>query len=176
LHQTPRFVVMEPAPADIENQNHVDYHSHQVRERMYRLITSQLFQDGHGPLGVSIATALQLHEPPCPPSDELYTIVAQYVPRKPDVEVNVEKSIDLTVDSSVDITSPPLTVYEFAVSTSHRGPINAASFNSTGTLVASASQDGYIKVYDVEKMIQRGLDFQRLPQDQMEQVCCPTVL
>ncbi|GAU90023.1 hypothetical protein RvY_02503 [Ramazzottius varieornatus] len=148
----------------------VSIYSHQVRDRMYRLIISQLFQDGHGPLGVSLATALSLHEPPCPPSDELYTIVSGLTPKRAqDGDVGDEKSIDLNVDSSVDITSPPLTVYEFAVATGHRGPVNAAAFNSSGKLVATGSQDGYIKVFDVEKMIQRGLDFHKLPPDQMEQ-------
>ena len=172
----PAPLLPEPEP-DISNHHaskDVAVYSHQVRDRMYRLIISQLFQDGHGPLGVSLATALSLHEPPCPPSDELYTVVSGLTfKRSQDGDTSNEKSIDLNVDSSVDITSPPLTVYEFAVATGHRGPVNAAAFNSSGKLIATGSQDGYIKVFDVEKMIQRGLDFHKLPPDQMEQVGPP---
>ncbi|OQV12538.1 Cleavage stimulation factor subunit 1 [Hypsibius exemplaris] len=171
----------EPGPEShhIMSNGHVEFHSHQVRERMYRLVISQLFQDGHGALGVSLATALQLHEPPCPPSDELYSIVAKHIPRKAKLEDEsggLEDGIDLNRDSTVEITSPPLTIYEFAVSTGHRGPIHAAAFNSNGTMLASGSQDGYIKVYDVEKILQVGLDFQRPPQDLIEQRCTVRVL
>lgn len=179
INQTPRkqlsvsdffFVEFLPRGLAMETNNHVEFHPHQVREHMYRLIISQLFQDGHGPLGISVATALNLMDPPCPPSDQLYSIITQNTPRKSQGASAVEKSIDLNDDSSVEITSPPLTVYEFAVSTGHRGPINAAAFNSTGKLVATGSEDGYIKIFDVEKMIQRGLDFHKLPSEQVEQV------
>lgn len=146
---------------------------HHLREHMYRLVVSQLFQDGYGPLGVSLATAFNFMEPPCPPSDELFQIVSQHIPKKKEIvdEMVAEKSIDLSLDSSVEITSPPLTVYEFAVQTANRGSVHSAAFSSSGRLVATGSQDGYIKIYDVEKMIQRGLDFQKLPPDQVEQVC-----
>ncbi|XP_055356118.1 cleavage stimulation factor subunit 1-like [Paramacrobiotus metropolitanus] len=149
--------------------HHMEFQSHQVRERMYRLMISQLFQDGYSAVGVQVANALNLMDPPCPPSDELFHLVYHQTPRKTPATDPAAKTLDLNVDSSVEISSPPLTVYEFAVTTSHRGPIHAAAFSSTGKLVATGSQDGFIKIYDVEKIIQRGLDFQRLPPDQIEQ-------
>ena len=66
-----------------------------------------------------------------------------------------------------------MTVHQYAVATGYRGSVKAAAFDSSDVLITTGSQDGYIKVFDVEKIIQRGLEFYKLPPDQMGQVRPP---
>ncbi|CAH8497724.1 unnamed protein product [Schistosoma bovis] len=81
--------------------------------------------------------------------------------------------IDLEVESESSTMAPEAALYETCYVTAHKAACRAASFNSTGQLVATGSHDSSIKILDVERMLAKSVSptdhlGQETPQQQME--------
>lgn len=132
------------------------------RDKLYRLIISQLFYDGHQTLAVSLSNLVKAH-PSCPPSDRLLRVVAAGLRAEMDnQEHNAMRSdapaapgigIDLEYETDAPTHAPEPALYETCYVTSHKAQCRAGTFSSDGQLVATGSVDASIKILDVDRML-----------------------
>ncbi|KAG8195232.1 hypothetical protein JTE90_027973 [Oedothorax gibbosus] len=131
------------------------------REHLYRLIISQLFYDGHQTLAVSLSNLIKT-QPPCPPSDRLFNLVALGIRTELDNKehdamraeaTNVGIGIDLEYETEAPSLAPEPALYETCYVTSHKAQCRAGAFSADGQLVATGSFDASIKILDVDRML-----------------------
>ncbi|KAK0415304.1 hypothetical protein QR680_011881 [Steinernema hermaphroditum] len=133
------------------------------REYMYRLITGQLFYDGHQQIAFSLAQLLGITTQVPPPSDKLFRLVnlaKQFSDDRESMDDSVQPlepsvGLDMEYDSEILPTTPEPSQYETIYITSHKAPCRAAVFSPDGHLVATGSADCSIKILDVDKIISR---------------------
>ncbi|KAK4469958.1 hypothetical protein MN116_007457 [Schistosoma mekongi] len=156
--------------------------SFKERDLLYRLIISQLFYDGFQTMAVNLVNLVS-PSTACGPSNRLFRLVKLGLSVSEDEH---EKSgaiegesiapgtgIDLEVESESSTMAPESALYETCYVTAHKAACRAASFNSTGQLVATGSHDSSIKILDVERMLAKSVSptdhlGQETPQQQME--------
>ncbi|CAH8839433.1 unnamed protein product [Trichobilharzia szidati] len=156
--------------------------SFKERDLLYRLIISQLFYDGFQTMAVNLVNLVS-PSTTCGPSNRLFRLVKIGLSASEDEQ---EKSgvlegesvapgigIDLEVESESSTMAPEAALYETCYVTAHKAACRAASFNSTGQLVATGSHDSSIKILDVERMLAKSVSpndhiAQETPQQQME--------
>ncbi|CAH8513744.1 unnamed protein product [Schistosoma rodhaini] len=156
--------------------------SFKERDLLYRLIISQLFYDGFQTMAVNLVNLVS-PSAACGPSNRLFRLVKLGLSASEDEH---EKSgviegesiapgtgIDLEVESESSTMAPEAALYETCYVTAHKAACRAASFNSTGQLVATGSHDSSIKILDVERMLAKSVSptdhlGQETPQQQME--------
>ncbi|VDP59784.1 unnamed protein product [Schistosoma curassoni] len=143
---------------------------------------SQLFYDGFQTMAVNLVNLVS-PSAACGPSNRLFRLVKLGLSASEDEH---EKSgviegesiapgtgIDLEVESESSTMAPEAALYETCYVTAHKAACRAASFNSTGQLVATGSHDSSIKILDVERMLAKSVSptdhlGQETPQQQME--------
>ncbi|TKR76813.1 hypothetical protein L596_017893 [Steinernema carpocapsae] len=134
------------------------------REYMYRLITGQLYYDGHQQIAFSLAQHLGITSQIPPPTDKLFRLVNLAKQFSDDSDTHDTSSdgrkpmdpsagLDMEYDSEIQPTTPEPSQYETIYLTSHKGPCRAAAFSTDGFLVATGSADCSIKILDVEKIV-----------------------
>ena len=139
------------------------------RDLLYRLVISQLFYDGYQQVAVQLTNMLAVDRV-CPPSDQLFHIVAAGLeaeaektskasggtllpPMLPGVPEVVGPGLDLEFASDVEPSVPEPALYETAYVTSHKGNCRAGAFTQDGSLCATGSTDASIKILDVQRML-----------------------
>ncbi|CAL1274380.1 unnamed protein product [Larinioides sclopetarius] len=131
------------------------------RDQLYRLIISQLFYDGHQTLAVSLSNLIKC-QPPCPPSDRLFNLVALGIRTELDNKehdamradtTTVGIGIDLEYETEAPSLAPEPALYETCYVTSHKAQCRAGAFSADGQLVATGSFDASIKILDVDRML-----------------------
>jgi len=137
------------------------------KDRLYRLIISQLQYDGY----LAVAKSLEQQYRPdsaIASSDELAQIYRSAIeagvtsnrdtlaPHTPAFHVptaQLAQSIDFDFESDVIPVSPETSSYQTCYVTSHKAPIRAADFSVDGMFCATGSADHSIKILDVERML-----------------------
>ncbi|XP_046850155.1 cleavage stimulation factor subunit 1-like isoform X2 [Xenia sp. Carnegie-2017] len=136
------------------------------REKLYRLMISQLRYDGLEDIAMQLTQEVR-PKVPCPPSAHLFQQVKKA--RHADdsnIDANDVKlpgltppisttndGFDLEVMPKEGMKTPEIGMYETYYVTAHKGPCRAACFNRDGKLIATGSADCSIKVLDVDRMI-----------------------
>ncbi|XP_054272971.1 cleavage stimulation factor subunit 1 [Macrosteles quadrilineatus] len=153
--------MMKDNKDETEDQNKI-----KQRERLYRLIISQLYYDGYTQIAQSLSA--EVHpEPACPPSERLLHVINAGLQHEPDrhknrdptpglnpiQEILIGPGLDLEYETEVDVTAPEPALYETAYVTSHKANCRAGAFSFDGQLVATGSVDSSIKILDVDRML-----------------------
>lgn len=115
---------------------------------------SQLFYDGFPQIAAELANSIRT-DPPCPPSNRLYTIMMSALQNEKK-EINyddVSSGLDLEFQAEGTALAPEPASYETAYVTSHKHACRSGSFSFDGQLVATGSVDASIKILDVERMV-----------------------
>ncbi|CAH8510126.1 unnamed protein product [Heterobilharzia americana] len=156
--------------------------SFKERDLLYRLIISQLFYDGFQTMAVNLVNLVS-PSTACGPSNRLFRLVKLGLAASEDdhersgviegESIAPGTGIDLEVESESSTMAPEAALYETCYVTAHKAACRAASFNSTGQLVATGSHDSSIKILDVERMLAKSVSpadhlGQETPQQQME--------
>ncbi|KAL5238934.1 hypothetical protein ACI65C_006344 [Semiaphis heraclei] len=142
------------------------------RKHLYRLIISQLINDGHSTIAASLSAQVNA-DPPCNSSDQLKKIVSLGLQHETDrrsqskralnlnpvQQMLIGPGIDLEFETDVMCNAPEPSLYETVYVTSHKGACRAGAFSPDGQLVATGSCDASIKILDVERMLAKAHDF-----------------
>lgn len=118
---------------------------------------SQLFYDGYQAVALNLNNLIA-PDPPCPPSDRLFSLVTEGLKFEKEMLAKKQESdnyldallgpgLDLELDTDIDSNAPEPSMYVTAYVTSHKAPCRSAAFSSDGQLVATGSVDASIKVY-----------------------------
>ena len=130
------------------------------RDKLYRLIISQLFYDGYQQVAVTLTNMVHA-DPPCPPSDRLSHVVTLGMDKETEPgHRNLNKSeqelgpgLDLEYETEMTSSAPEPATYETAYVTSHKGNCRSGAFSADGQLCATGSVDASIKILDVDRML-----------------------
>ncbi|OAF63675.1 hypothetical protein A3Q56_08618, partial [Intoshia linei] len=126
--------------------------NYEVRNRLYRLIVSQLTFDGFAKEAESLSTHLNI-VPKCVPSTELMSIVGNHMNSADKIVKKVSGlDLDISYDELSQIFSPEPSKYRNVYFTTHKGSVNTAVFNKSGNLIATGSMDGCVKIVDYDRL------------------------
>jgi len=137
------------------------------KDRLYRLIISQLSYDGYNQVAKLLTQAF-VPDQAIVASDELARfyrsavdagvkvskdVMAPHTDAQQMTTHQVNQSIDFEFESDVTIVSPEASTYQTCYVTAHKAPVRAADFTNDGMFVATGSLDATIKILDVERML-----------------------
>ncbi|KAI0979714.1 hypothetical protein GJ496_004979 [Pomphorhynchus laevis] len=151
-------------------------------DNLYRLIIGQLLYDGFQQVAMQLTTALQI-SPLCQPSERLIHLISSAIQQEEDTgrtSANDQNALGLDFDylpihnngntrqhntvgayksdsiqrlSGDGSSAPEGALYETCYVTAHKGPCRTATFDQSGSVIATGSVDASIKILDVDRLL-----------------------